>query len=62
MYILHCILFCRAILKGLNENNILCDIDLNISNNEVITLIFLHFSVDKFVFALIMRQFSDIVD
>lgn len=25
----------RAILKGLNENNILCDIDLNISNNEL---------------------------
>lgn len=55
MYILYCILFCRVILKGLNENNIFCDIDFNISNNEVIILIFLYFLVDKFVFVFIMR-------
>ena len=28
-------LFCRAILKGLHENSVLSDVELNISNNEV---------------------------
>ena len=37
--------FYRAILKGLTENNVLSEVELNISNNEVSWLLYIWLNV-----------------